>query len=176
MTLYTIGHSTRSFDEFLGILKHYGIELLGDVRSLPGSRYRPEYNQETMAPALEKEGISYRHFAALGGRRKTRTDSRNTAWRNKSFRGYADYMETEAFEAGLSELLAAASGKTTALMCAEAVPWRCHRSMIGDALLARGIDVVDIFSETKAEPETLTPFARVSGTKVSYPAPEESGG
>lgn len=170
MTIYTIGHSTHSIDEFIELLKAYGIELLADVRSIPKSRHVPQFHIDNLPGPLAKAGIDYRHFAKLGGRRHSPKDSINQGWRNASFRGYADYMQTDDFAAGLDDLLAAAQRQTTAIMCAEAVPWRCHRSMIGDALLVRNIDTLDIFSTTKATPETLTSFAKVTGTDIIYPA------
>lgn len=169
MTIYTIGHSTRPLDEFIGILKHYGIELLADVRSLPGSRHMPEYNRETLGPSLEKAGIQYAYLGILGGRRRAKKDSPNGGWKNASFRGYADYMQTADFETGIAELMDMANERTTAIMCAEAVPWRCHRSMIGDALIARGVTVIDIFDAKTSKEETLTPFAKVDGTDITYP-------
>lgn len=169
MTIYTIGHSTHSLDEFIALLKAYDIKLLADVRSIPRSRHVPQFNIDSLAQQLGTVGISYHHFEKLGGRRHTRKDSINQGWHNASFRGYADYMQTEEFRAGLDELLAAAGQQTTAIMCAEAVPWRCHRSMIGDALLIRGQQVIDIFSQDKSQPESLTSFAHVSGSTITYP-------
>ena len=173
MTVYTIGHSTRTLAEFIAILKQYGIELLVDVRTVPRSRHVPEYNVDTLPGALEKEGIGHLYMASLGGLRKTSKDSPNMGWRNKSFRGYADYMQTDEFNEGIDQLMRSARTKTVAIMCAEAVPWRCHRSLIGDALLVRGVEVIDIFDAKKAEPEKLTSFAQVSGTRILYPAYEE---
>ena len=172
-TIYTIGHSTREWEEFVEILEAYGIEVLVDVRTVPKSRHVPQYNDEHMAEALPKEGIEYAHIKKLGGLRPAKKDSPNGGWRNKSFRGFADYMQTKDFFEGLDELMVLAKGKTTAIMCAEAVPWRCHRSMIGDALLVRGYEVTDIFSDHKAEPEKLTSFAVVDGQNIVYPPYEE---
>jgi uncharacterized protein (DUF488 family) len=169
-TLYTIGHSTHPLDEFLSILASFKIQVLADVRTIPKSRHVPQFNQPTLARALRKKGIEYFHFKDLGGLRKARADSPNAAWRNASFRGYADYMQTPAFKAALKELLAIAREKPTCIMCAEAVPWRCHRSLIGDALLVRRWKVLDIMGESKANPHKITPFAHVKGQSVTYPA------
>lgn len=169
--VYTIGHSTHGLDEFIAMLKHYGVRVLADVRTMPGSRRVPAYNRENLAPSLEAGGIQYLHLKALGGLRHTTKESVNGGWRNKSFRGYADYMQTEEFKAGLDVLIDVAEREVTAIMCAEAVPWRCHRSLIGDALLIRGFEVTDIFTQKKASPHKLTPFARVEGGKITYPGP-----
>lgn len=170
MKVYTIGHSTRSFEELVHSLRAYGIELLADVRSVPRSRHTPQFNKTSIENGLKQCGIAYRHLDKLGGLRHAASDSPNTGWRNKSFRGYADYMQTAEFSAGIEELLFLMRTQLTALMCAEAVPWRCHRSMIGDALLIRGIEVIDIFDEKKSQPEELTSFAQVSGLDIVYPA------
>lgn len=169
MTIYTIGHSTREFDEFVGILKHYNIDVLADVRSVPRSRHTPQFNEANLAKKLPRNGITYTHIEKLGGLRQTATDSINLGWHNAGFRGYADYMQTEGFEQGLEELLHLADSKTVAIMCAEAVPWRCHRSLIGDALLVREVKVVDIFDEHKTQDEALTSFAKVKGVAITYP-------
>lgn len=168
-TIYTIGHSTRPVKEFIEILKHYGITLLADIRTVPRSRHMPEYNFETLPALLVPAGISHTYLAALGGLRKVSKDSPNTGWRNKSFRGYADYMQTEAFRDGLQTLIELAKTDTVAIMCAEAVPWRCHRSLVGDALLVRDLPVIDIFDMRNAKPETITSFAKVDGTTITYP-------
>jgi uncharacterized protein (DUF488 family) len=168
--VYTIGHSTRDLEEFVSILKTYKVEVLVDVRTMPRSRHVPQFNIDTLPEVLEKEGIEYLHMEKLGGLRKTLKDSSNTAWRNKSFRGYADYMQTDAFKSGVEDLLRLGKDKTLALMCAEAVPWRCHRSLIGDALIVRGVEVCDIFDSKKAVPEKLTDFADVQGLEITYPA------
>jgi uncharacterized protein (DUF488 family) len=167
--IFTIGHSNRPLDDFIALLQAHGVECLVDVRSIPWSRHNPQFNRETLPLSLEPHGIDYRHIAALGGRRHPRPDSPNAAWENASFRGYADYMQTPAFQAGLEELLDLAQQKQVTIMCAEAVPWRCHRSLIGDALLARGIGVEDIMSVTSRKPHRLTPWARVDGNQVTYP-------
>jgi len=167
MAIYTIGHSTRTLEELVEILKVYSIERLVDVRTMPRSRHTPQFNAENLANSLKRNGINYFHLDTLGGLRKTSKDSINKGWRNTSFRGYADYMQTEDFKRGLSELMELAV-VPTAIMCAEAVPWRCHRSLIGDALLVRGIEVIDIFSETKSVPEKLTSFAQTEGLTITY--------
>jgi len=169
MTIYTIGHSTRTLDDFIDILDTYDIRILVDVRTVPRSSYTPQFNSDPLSAALTTRHITYHHVPDLGGLRHTHKDSINQGWRNASFRGYADYMQTPDFEHGIGQLLAIAV-EPTAIMCAEAVPWRCHRSMIGDALLARGKNVVDIFDKHKTQTETLTAFAKVNGTNITYPA------
>lgn len=171
MEVFTIGHSTRELDELEQVLKAHGVEILADVRTVPRSRRVPWFNRENLPQELEKRGITYRHLEKLGGLRHSRKDSINQGWQNKSFRGYADYMQTPGFAEGMEELIGLTREGTVAIMCAEAVPWRCHRRMVGDALLVRGFEVIDIFSETKAEPETLTDFAVVDGTAITYPEP-----
>jgi uncharacterized protein (DUF488 family) len=168
--LFTIGHSTRTPEEFLAILKAHQIKMLVDVRTVPRSRRVPQFNTENLSETLPRHHIQYLHLPALGGLRKARPDSLNTGWRNDSFRGYADYMQTPQFESGLNELMAVAEKQATAIMCAEAVPWRCHRSLIADALLVRGWEVLDLFSEQSAKPHKLTDFAKVEGTQVTYPS------
>lgn len=169
MTIYTIGHSTRELGDFIAILRHYGIGQLVDVRTVPRSRHTPQFNSDTIGRELSKQNITYYHLADLGGLRKANKISVNTAWRNASFRGYADYMQTAEFDQGLKELTDLSAEKTTAIMCAEAVPWRCHRSMIGDALLVRGHKVVDIFDSHKTQDEKLPDFAQVIGFRITYP-------
>ena len=168
--VYTIGHSTRSADEFVALLKSHGVTLLADVRTVRRSRHNPQFNGDALAAALEAHGVRYVPFPGLGGFRKTTPDSPNAGWRNLSFRGYADYMQSPAFVEHLDALIALAAEAIVAIMCAEAVPWRCHRSLIADALLVRGFDVREIVSETKASPHKLTPFAKVDGTTIRYPA------
>jgi uncharacterized protein (DUF488 family) len=168
--VFTIGHSTRTIEEFLAMLAAHGIACLVDVRSIPKSRRFPHFNSDALAASLQQQGIEYVHLKSLGGRRSARKDSPNLGWRNASFRGYADHMATDDFRAGLARLLDLAQEKRTAIMCAEALPWRCHRSLIGDALLARGVLVEDIMSATSARPHELTSFAKVNGTDVVYPA------
>jgi uncharacterized protein (DUF488 family) len=170
--MLTIGHSNRSFEELATMLSAHGVELLADVRTIPKSRHNPQFNKENLPAALKTAGIEYIHLPGLGGLRHPRADSINTAWRNLSFRGYADYMQTPEFAAALTRLLELAGSRRVAVMCAEAVPWRCHRSLIADALTARGIAVDHIMSAAKADPHTLTSFAKVNGVEVTYPSPE----
>lgn len=170
--IFTIGHSTRSFEEFAGLLKREGVTHLADVRAFPFSRRYPHFNGELLAPALAGEGIAYTHFPGLGGRRQARKDSRNTAWQNSGFRGYADYMETAPFREALAALRAVALGAPTAVMCAEAVPWKCHRSMISDALVAAGDEVLHIL-DSAVKPHTLTSFGRVENGVVRYDSAPE---
>lgn len=168
-TLYTIGHSTHAMEEFLAMLTEYSIEVLVDVRTVPKSRHNPQFVQQSLRESLGGAGIEYRHMKSLGGLRHAAADSVNTGWRNPSFRGYADYMQTPAFARAVDELITFARSACAAIMCAEAVPWRCHRSLIADALLVRGSRVVDIISAKQSKPHQLTPFARVDGTKITYP-------
>jgi uncharacterized protein (DUF488 family) len=168
--IFTIGHSTRSLEEFLAILKEYGITELVDIRTIPKSRHNPQFNHDNLADYLRNHHIGYRHQKNLGGLRHTHANSINLAWRNASFRGYADYMQTPEFQEGIQELIKTAQEKKVAIMCAEAVPWRCHRSLIGDALLAHGVKVDDIYSMASVRPHILTPWAVIQGTTISYPA------
>jgi uncharacterized protein (DUF488 family) len=171
MRIWTIGHSTRMIDEFISLSEQHGIKLLADVRLLPGSKRYPQFNKEQLADSLGKAGIVYEHFPELGGRRKPRKDSPNTAWRNESFRGYADYMETEEFDKGVKRLLDLAThAGPTAIMCAEAVWWRCHRALISDYLKARGMHVMHILDPSKAEPHPYTSAAQMVDGKLSYAA------
>ena len=169
MTVFTIGHSTRPINEFLDLLTAHSVRRLIDVRKIPQSRHNPQFGREQLSSSLEHAGIRYTHMPGLGGLRRPRKDSTNTGWRNASFRGYADYMLTREFVENLERCVELAKEAQVALMCAEAVPWRCHRSLIADALLARGIEVREIVSATDARPHALTPWARVEGTKVTYP-------
>lgn len=172
MQFYTIGHSTRTLDELVSALRSFGVQTLVDIRTVPRSRHVPQFNQETLSRTLPGRGIRYRHIKALGGLRKPRADSRNTAWRNASFRGFADYMGTPEFSSALEEVRALARERgPVALMCAEAVPWRCHRSLVADALIARGDTVIDIMAPGKGAPHVLTPWAKVNGGNVTYPGP-----
>jgi uncharacterized protein (DUF488 family) len=166
----TIGHSTRSGEDLIALLTQHGVRLLADVRAFPRSRRNPQFNTDILPAALAKAGIGYRHFAALGGRRNPRPDSANAAWREPGFRGFADYMETPDFAAALTELLALAGQQSVAIMCAEAEPWRCHRSLISDALVARGVPVEHILGKERRRLHRLPPFARVTGQRVGYPA------
>ena len=169
MTVLTVGHSTRALEEVVALLKQNQVAELWDVRTVPGSRRVPHFSAASLAAELPRHGIAYRHVKELGGLRKPRPDSANTAWRNQAFRGYADYMQTPEFAAALEELVAAQEGRRLAVMCAEAVPWRCHRSLLADALLARGVEVLDIIDEHPAKPHRITPFAAVAEGRVTYP-------
>ncbi|MGH8224567.1 MAG: DUF488 family protein [Gammaproteobacteria bacterium] len=168
-TLYTIGHSNRTLDAFIAILRAHGIEYLVDVRTIPRSRHNPQFNLDALPASLAEFSINWEHRAGLGGLRHACKDSPNQGWRNASFRGYADYMQTPEFTAEIEALTELARRERTAIMCAEAVPWRCHRSLIADALTVRGIAVRHIMSEKTARPHTLTSFAQVEGTRISYP-------
>lgn len=170
LTVFTIGHSTRSIEEFLELLKQHNITELVDIRTIPKSRHNPQFNGPELAHVLRNHHLGYRHQKNLGGLRHTVANSANMGWHNASFRGFADYMQTPEFAEGINELIKIAHTKTVAIMCAEAVPWRCHRSLIGDALLVRGIQVEDIFSLTSVKPHTLTPWAVVHGTTITYPS------
>jgi uncharacterized protein (DUF488 family) len=169
--IWTVGHSTHSIAEFLKILKSFEISLLVDVRHYPGSKHCPQFGKERLKKSLAKAGIKYLHLVDLGGRRPPdKGMTQNLGWRSPQFRGYADYMTTPAFKKCLKELMELGQKQTTVIMCAEAVPWRCHRSLIGDALLAKGFQVEDIFSAGKSKPHGLTPFAKVYRQQVSYPS------
>ncbi|MEP7247981.1 MAG: DUF488 domain-containing protein [Gammaproteobacteria bacterium] len=172
--VFTIGHSTRPIEDFIHLLKSHGVQRLLDVRTVPRSRFNPQFDQAQLPAALAGAGIHYSHLPGLGGLRRAQRDSVNTGWRNTSFRGYADYMQTAAFTDSLEQCIEIATAERVVLMCAEAVPWRCHRSLIADALLARGIQAPEIASETRVRPHALTPFARVDGLNVTYP-PEHEG-
>jgi uncharacterized protein (DUF488 family) len=169
-TVLTIGHSTRSIEEFISLLQAHRVTRVVDVRTVPRSRHNPQFNKTSLPKSLKKVGIGYVHLPGLGGLRRARPDSINMGWRNASFRGYADYMQTPEFETSLQELIDLAEEDRIALMCAEAVPWRCHRSLIADALLARGLLSQHIMSLTRREVHTLTPFAKVNGAKIVYPS------
>lgn len=169
MTIFTVGHSTRPIAEFIELLTAHGVQRLVDVRTIPQSRHNPQFGRDQLSASLERAGIHYTHMSGLGGLRRPRKESINTGWRNASFRGYADYMQTPAFAESLDRCIELANAEQVALMCAEAVPWRCHRSLIADALVARGIDAREIASTSQARPHALTPWARVEGTTVTYP-------
>lgn len=175
--MFTIGHSTLPIDTFLRALQENGVQMLVDVRTVPRSYHNPQFGTEALAASLQAAGIDYRWMQALGGLRRSRKDSINTGWQNSSFRGYADYMQTAPFAAALETLMEMDSQTMTAIMCAEAVPWRCHRSLIGDALLARGRSVQNLFvspaGSSTRKLHTLTPFARMDGTRLWYPDPQE---
>lgn len=168
--LLTIGHSTRPIEVFIRLLKAHGATRVADVRTVPRSRHNPQFNRDTLPGSLEAAGIAYTHMAGLGGLRRARPDSINTGWKNASFRGYADYMQTPEFEANLRDLIEFAKKGRVVLMCAEAVPWRCHRSLIADALVARGISTEHIMTESRRDPHSLRSFARKTGIHVTYPA------
>ena len=167
-TIYTIGHSTRSLDEFRTLLHAFGVRVLIDIRTMPGSRRYPHFDKEHLEASMPEAGIEYRHHARLGGRRKAKKDSVNTRWNNLSFRGYADYMETAEFTDAAAELQEIATAQTTAYMCSEAVWWRCHRSMVSDYLKAKDWRVLHIMSDSKAQEHRYTAPAQVEGDKVSY--------
>jgi len=168
--ILTVGHSTRPRQEFIDLLRAHDVKQLIDIRKIPRSRHNPQFNRPVLSRALTRRDIGYRHMAGLGGLRHSRRDSINTGWRNKSFRGYADYMQTSAFQIALQKLMALATRKRVALMCGEAVPWRCHRSLIADALLIRGFPVEEIQSATRRRPHSLTPWIQVEGTRITYPS------
>ncbi len=170
-SVFTIGHSTLPIEEFVAVLRAYAIECVADIRSVPRSRHNPQFNAVALAHSLPAAGIEYLPVPALGGLRHARKDSPNGGWRNASFRGYADYMQGAAFAEALDALLAHSRRRRTALMCAEAVPWRCHRSLVADALLAREVPVYEILSARSCRAHRLTAFARVDGDRVSYPPP-----
>ena len=167
--VFTIGHSTLPIDQFTSVLGAYGVSQLCDVRTIPRSRHNPQFNAEALATSLPGAGVDYVPMPGLGGLRHPRTDSVNGGWRNKSFRGYADYMGTPQFREALAELVDLSAEHRTAIMCAEAVPWRCHRSLIADALTVRGVQVVEILSESNWRTHELTPFAHVVGETITYP-------
>ena len=172
----TIGHSTRTWKDFLALLRAHRVKRVIDVRSVPRSRHNPQFNRETLSKKLRAARIGYVHLRKLGGLRHARRDSPNMGWRNTSFRGFADYMQTSEFEAGLHRLMKLAGQKRSAIMCAEAVPWRCHRSLIADALTVRGIRVDDIMSMKYSRVHSLIAFARVRGHSITYPVMDRGGG
>ncbi len=170
--VYTVGFSTRTLEELVAILRGAGVAFLVDVRTVPRSRHTPQWNREGAAAALPQQGIRYSHLPQLGGFRKPRRDSPNRGWRNQAFRGFADYMATPDFAAGLESLLSLAAETPTAMACTEAVPWRCHRSLIADALTVRGAQVGHLMGPTSIRPHVLTAFARVDGLRLTYPDPD----
>jgi uncharacterized protein (DUF488 family) len=167
--IYAIGHSTRTLDDFIEILAAHAISTLIDIRTIPKSRHNPQFNEEVLKTHLEQRGITYLHFKELGGLRKPRKDSVNTGWKNASFRGFADYMQTREFASAVRQLIQLAKLGRTAIMCAEGNPFRCHRSLVADALTVRKVHVLHISSKTSTREHTLTKFARVAGTKITYP-------
>ena len=170
--VFTVGHSTRSIDEFVELLQVYEVETVADVRSIPKSRHNPQFNSELLKQSLKAKHIRYKHIKKLGGLRHAKKDSINLGWRNSSFRGFADYMATPEFAEGLEMLTKIASLRRTAIMCAEAVPWRCHRSLIADALTKKGWIVRDIMSKKSASRHRLTPFLKTKDGRLFYPAPK----
>jgi uncharacterized protein (DUF488 family) len=175
-TVLTIGHSNRTWKDFLKLLRAHRVNRVIDVRSIPRSRHNPQFSRATLSKKLRAARIGYVHLRKLGGLRHARRDSPNMGWRNTSFRGFADYMQTSDFEAGLHRLVKLATQKRSAIMCAEAVPWRCHRSLIADALTVRGIHVDDIMSTKRSQVHSLIPFARVQGHRITYPGINRDGG
>lgn len=169
LTVFTVGHSTHTIEDFIRSLQAHGVTRVVDVRTIPRSRHNPQFNQDCLSSSLKEAGIACVHLPNLGGLRPTTLASRNLGWRNKSFRGFADYMATPAFERGIRALIRLARQENVAMMCAEAVPWACHRSLIADALLVRGIRVIHILSPWRYEPHKLTPFASVRNVRVTYP-------
>jgi uncharacterized protein (DUF488 family) len=171
--LFTVGHSTLPIERFIALLQAYGIERLVDIRTMPRSRHNPQFNNTALAGSLTVAHLEYVHIQALGGLRHARKDSPNTGWRNGGFRGYADYMQSEEFQDALETLIQMSRQKRVAIMRAEAVPWRCHRSLVADSLSVRGVPVVEILSESSYRPHKLTAFAQVEGTQITYP-PEQA--
>jgi uncharacterized protein (DUF488 family) len=168
--IYAIGHSTHPLDHFISLIKAHGIRIVCDVRTVPRSRHVPQFNKESLEVTLPAQGLGYRHFPQLGGLRKPRRDSINLGWKSPGFRGFADHMQTEEFQATLKDLIKLAEDKgPVVIMCAEALPWRCHRSLIADALVGRDLNVLRIDNKGHATPHTLTPFALVKGGRVTYP-------
>jgi uncharacterized protein (DUF488 family) len=167
--IFTVGHSTRAIEEFIELLQEQDVQRLVDVRTIPKSRHNPQFNREELPKSLRKTRIGYTHLPELGGLRHARRDSVNTGWRNLSFRGFADYMQTPEFERGLEKLIALGAAETVAIMCAEAVPWRCHRSLIADALVVHGFPVEHILSPARRQRQKRTPFLRVRRGRLTYP-------
>jgi len=168
-TVFTVGHSTLPIERFILLLKTYDIKHVADIRAFPRSRHNPQYNSGILASSLAAEGIEYSHVPALGGLRHARKDSRNTGWRNSSFRGYADYMQTASFQHALEMIMQMSCERRVGMMCAEAVPWRCHRSLVADALTVHAVPVVEILSESSYRMHSITAFAKVEGTTITYP-------
>lgn len=174
LLVFAIGHSTRTSEDFIGLLKAHRVERLVDVRTVPRSRHNPQFNRDQLSPVMHRSRIHYRYMTALGGFCHARRDSTNTGWRNVSFRGFADYMHTPEFRKNIDAVIELAKYERIAMMCAEAVPWRCHRSLIADALLARVVEVKEITSTSGARLHSLTPWARINDTDVSYPGEPSS--
>jgi uncharacterized protein (DUF488 family) len=172
--IMTIGHSTRPVKDFITLLKAHQVKRVADVRTVPRSRHNPQFNRSDLSRALHSARLHYTYMPGLGGFRHARTDSLNAGWHNASFRGFADYMQTAAFRENLDNLIQLAGIERVAIMCAEAVPWRCHRSLIADALLARGVEVLEIVSTVRTRAHTLTPWGKINGIQVTYPAPADS--
>jgi uncharacterized protein (DUF488 family) len=170
LVVFTIGHSTRTLEDFISLLREYDVQKVVDVRTIPRSRHNPQYNREELAKSLKVVGIGYVHMSGFGGLRHSVPDSQNTGWRNLSFRGFADYMQKKEFKSSLQSLVELANVERLALMCAEAVPWRCHRSLIADALSVRGVQVEHILSSTSLKSHKITPWAKVNGTNITYPS------
>jgi uncharacterized protein (DUF488 family) len=171
--IWTVGHSTRTIEEFVALLKSFDIEVVADVRTIPRSRKNPQFNRDELERVLPEAGIEYAYQDHLGGLRHPRKDSMNTGWRNDSFRGYADYMQTPAFDESLERLIELAKRKRTVIMCAEVLPWRCHRSLIADALLLRGFEVTEVFGKAESREHKMTPFAVVEGLTLTYPPADD---
>jgi uncharacterized protein (DUF488 family) len=169
LRILTIGHSTRTIEDFTDLLRAYGVQLIVDIRTIPRSGHNPQFNEDILAASLKESGIEYVRLKELGGLRRPRKDSQNLGWRNASFRGFADYMQTPDFEAGINELIRLARDRAVAIMCAEALPWRCHRTLVADALLVRGIKVEHIMTLKKLTEHSMTKFARVDGRQITYP-------
>jgi uncharacterized protein (DUF488 family) len=167
--IFTVGHSTLPIERFIALFQTYGIERLVDIRTIARSRHNPQFNDTALAGSLTAQHLEYVHIPALGGLRHARKDSPNTGWRNAGFRGYADYMQTTAFQDALEALTHMSRQKSVAIMCAEVVPWRCHRSLVADALSVRGVPAIEILSESSYRMHKLTPFAQVEGVRITYP-------
>lgn len=168
-SILTIGHSTRTIEDFTSLLQAHGVQLIVDIRTAPRSKRNPQFNEDTLQASLKKSGIDYVRLKELGGLRHPRKDSQNMGWRNLSFRGFADYMQTPEFETGIKELIRLAQGRSVAIMCAEALPWRCHRSLVADALLVRGIQVEHIMTLKNRTEHSMTKWAVVDGKQITYP-------
>lgn len=173
-TIYTVGHSTRSLDEFVLLLRRYGVRRVVDIRTVPRSRHNPQFNREILASSLRNRRLGYRHMKGLGGLRRAQINSLNLGWRNPSFRGFADYMQTQAFAAALETLISLAEERPTVIMCAEAVPWRCHRYLIADALVVRGFSVEHLMAPGVSKIHSLHPMSVVSGGLITYPGEPEA--